>query len=218
MPQDRRHRPLRALVGAVVLIAVAATSAACQPEPEATPTSTATPTPQPRGSTPAATPTPTPTATEPPANAFTVPAACEDIYSAGMLASLEDENPPLNDPGVTMLSTQDVDLLEIIEGGAPTIRCSWGTPSEFGLATNVTVVDADQAAFVGDELAASGFGCEPLGDGTICRIEQKGVTLDDEEYTSGETHYIGGGGWVSTAWINFSPDGYTEDIVATLWG
>ena len=49
-------------------------------------------------------------------------------------------------------------------------------------------------------------------------MEQKGVTLDDEEYTSGETHYIGGGGWVSTAWINFHPDGYTEDIVDTLWG
>lgn len=214
MPHDRRHRPLRVLVGAVVLIAAATSTAGCQPEPDATPTSTTAASP----SVSAATPTATPAATEPPADAFVVPETCEEIYSTAMLGNLEDENPPLNDPEVTMLSTQDVDLLEIIEGGAPTIRCSWGEPSEFGLATNVTSVDTDEATFIGDQLVASGFECEPLGDGTVCRIEQKGVTLDDEEYTSGETHYVGGGGWVSTAWINFAPDGYTEDIVATLWG
>jgi hypothetical protein len=135
-----------------------------------------------------------------------------------MRAGLESENPPLNDPGVTMLSTQNVDLIQIIDGGAPTLRCTWGKPSEYGLATNVTAVDNDQAERVEAELAESGFDCGALGDGTICRIEQKGVTLDDEEYTSGETHFVGPGGWVSTAWINFSPDGYTEDVVATIWG
>ncbi|WP_205791291.1 hypothetical protein [Microbacterium sulfonylureivorans] len=218
MPHDRRHRTLRALIGAVVLIAAAAPMVGCRPEPA--PTGSATSTPSPSLSTPAPTPTatPTPTPTEPPADAFAVPAACEDIYSPAMIDALDEANPPLNDPGVTMLSTQDVDLIEIIESGAPTIRCSWGTPGEFGLATNVTVVDADQAVFVGDQLTAAGFGCESLGEGTVCRIEQKGVTLDDEEYMSGETHYVGGGGWVSTSWINFDPDGYTEDIVATLWG
>ncbi|WP_461474051.1 hypothetical protein [Microbacterium sp. HJ5] len=214
MPQDRRRRATRAMAVAVVLIAAAATTVACQPEPEAEPTGDSTPTivATPTGTE---TPTPTPTAT---AAAFVVPEACEDIYSAAMLADLEEENPPLNDPGVTMVSTQDVDLLEIIEGGAPTIRCSWGQPSEFGLATNVTAVDADQATFVTEQLSAGGFGCEELGEGTVCRWEQKGVTLDDEEYTSGETHYVGGGAWVSTAWINFAPDGYTEDIVETIWG
>lgn len=216
LSQGRRRDAGRTLVGAVALIAIAAALAGCRPEPEpsaspsrsATPTTTATAT-----ATPTVTPTPTPTAA-----AFIVPATCEEIYSAGMLATLEDENPPLNDPGVTMLSTQDVDLLEIIDSGLPTLRCSWGQPSEFGLATNVTAVDADQTAFVDDQLRTGGFDCTPLGDGTICSMEQKGVTLDDEEYSSGETHYVGGGGWVSTAWINFNPDGYTEDIVDTLWG
>ena len=216
LSQGRRRDAGRTLVGAVALIAIAAALAGCRPEPEpsaspsrsATPTTTTTAT-----ATPTITPTPTPTAA-----AFIVPATCEEIYSAGMLATLEDENPPLNDPGVTMLSTQDVDLLEIIDSGLPTLRCSWGQPSEFGLATNVTAVDADQAAFVDDQLRTGGFDCTPLRDGTICSMEQKGVTLDDEEYSSGETHYVGGGGWVSTAWINFNPDGYTEDIVDTLWG
>jgi hypothetical protein len=52
----------------------------------------------------------------------------------------------------------------------------------------------------------------------VCRIEQKGVTLDDNEYTRGETHYIADDALVTTSWINFAPEGYTEDIVATLWG
>lgn len=214
MPHDRRHGAIRTLGGAVILAVALALTVACLPEPGPDATTDATPTltPRPTGSSP------TPIETELPDAGFELPAACEDIYSAEMLATLESDNPPLNDPGVTMLSTQDVDLLEIIDSGAPTLRCSWGGPSEYGLATNVTLLDPEQAAFVGDQLVASGFACESLGEGTICRIEQKGVTLDDEEYTSGETHYVGGGGWVSTAWINFSPDGYTEDIVATLWG
>jgi hypothetical protein len=218
MPYDRRRRASRMLIGAVALITVAASIAGCRPEPDpepsaeptssASPTATATATP-----TASATPTPTPTA-----DAFAVPATCEEIYSPAMLAQLEEENPPLNDPGVTMLSTQDVDLLEVLDSGLPTLRCSWGMPSEFGLATNVSAVDADQAAFIDEQLLAGGFDCQTLGEGTICSFEQKGVTLDDEEYTSGETHYVGGGGWVSTAWINYVPDGYTEDIVDTLWG
>ena len=218
MLQDRRRRANRTLIGAVAVIAIGGSIVGCRPEPEpsAEPTTSSSPT-STVIATPTATPiaTPTPTAT---ASAFAVPATCEEIYSAAMLASLKDENPPLNHAGVTMLSTQDVDLLAIIDGGAPTIRCSWGEPSEFGLATNVTVVDSGQTAFVSEQLAAGGFACEPLGEGTICSMEQKGVTLDDEEYASGEVHYVGGGGWVSTAWINFAPDDYTEDIVDTLWG
>ena len=84
--------------------------------------------------------------------------------------------------------------------------------------SKLTALDADRSAFVEDQLLAGGFDCSTLGDGTMCAIEQKGVTLDDEPYTSGETHFVGGGGWVSTAWINFHPEGYTEDIVDTLWG
>lgn len=209
-----RTAPAARALGAVAIVAAATLFTACQPEPAGTPSAepTTSLSPRPGGTSPS------PIESQAPDAEFALPAACEDIYSATMLGRLEVENPPLNHPNVTMLSTQNVDLLEIIESGAPTIRCSWGTPSEFGLATNVTVVDAEQAETIEAELMASGHACEPLGDGTICRIEQKGVTLDDEEYASGETHFVGGGGWVSTAWINFAPEGYSEDIVATLWG
>lgn len=214
MPPRRRPNASRTLTGAVVLALAAVLTVGCQPEPG--PQSTGEPSvsvsPRPTGSTP------TPIETELPGTTFKLPGSCDDIYSASMRDSLESENPPLNDPGVTMLSTQNVELIQIIDGGAPTLRCTWGVPSEYGLATNVTAVDNDQAARVEEELGASGFDCKALGEGTICRTEQKGVTLDDEEYTSGETHFVGAGGWVSTAWINFSPKGYTEDVVATIWG
>lgn len=204
----------RVAVGSVALIALAAVMAGCRPEPTATPSSS----PSITLKDPTPGPSVTPIETEKPQAGFELPAGCEQIYSEAMLASLQSANPPLNDPGVTMLSTENADLLEIIHGGAPTLRCSWGQPSEFGLATNVTVIDGDQATAVLAALPAAGFGCEALGDGTVCRIEQKGVTLDDNEYTRGETHYVGDGGLVTTAWINFAPEGYTEDVVATLWG
>lgn len=204
----------RVAIGCVALAALAVVVAGCRPEPAATPSSS--PSITVKEPTPA--PSVSPIETEKPQAGFELPASCEQIYSAAMLASLQSANPPLNDPGVTMLSTENADLLEIIHGGAPTLRCSWGKPSEYGLATNVTVIDADQAEAVLAALPAAGFGCEALGDGTVCRIEQKGVTLDDNEYTRGETHYVGDGAVVTTAWINFAPDGYTEDVVATLWG
>ncbi len=209
-----QSRWTRIVIGCVALTAVAAVTTGCRPESEATPASS--PSVTMKDQTPG--PSVTPIETEKPQASFDVPGACEEIYSPEMLAQLQSANPPLNDPGVTMLSTENADLLEIIHGGAPTLRCSWGQPSEFGLATNVTAIDADQQQAVLAALPEAGFGCESLAEGTVCRIEQRGVTLDDTEYTRGETHYVGGGGLVTTAWINFAPEGYTEDVVATLWG
>lgn len=203
----------RIAIGCLVLVTLAAAMTGCRPEPAATPSSS----PSVTVKNPTPDPSVTPIETQKPQAQFEVPPACEQIYSAGMLAQLQAANPPLNDPGVTMLSTENADLLEIIHSGAPTLRCSWGKPSEYGLATNVTAIDAEQSAAILAALPAAGFGCEALGAGTVCRIEQRGVTLDDKEYTRGETHYVGAGGVVTTAWINFAPEGYTEDIVATLW-
>ncbi|MCC2033786.1 hypothetical protein [Microbacterium allomyrinae] len=206
--------PRRIAIGAVAIVAVVGAATGCRPEPAVTPSAT----PSFSVDTPTPGPSVTPIETEMPDAGFELPASCEGIYSTALLADLEATNPPLNDPGVTMLSTENVDVLEILHSGVPTLRCTWGQPSEYGLATNVTVVDAAQIDAIAQALPAAGFGCEPLGDGTVCRIEQRGITLDDEEYTRGESHYLGAGGLVTTAWINFTPEGYTEDIVATLWG
>ncbi|MFD4959324.1 hypothetical protein [Microbacterium sp. NPDC058389] len=207
----------RLVVGAAALLLIAAVTTGCRPE-GGTPTQTPSSSPSITVKDPTPGPSVTPFETDEPQAGFEMPTTCETIYSAAMLASLESANPPLNDPGVTMLSTENADLLEVIHSGAPTLRCSWGKPSEYGLATNVTAIEPQQSATLVSALGAAGFGCEPMGDGTVCRIEQKGVTLDDNEYTRGETHYIADDAVITTAWINFAPEGYTEDIVATLWG
>ncbi len=209
----RRDLVLRCIA---LLAAVAFVATACAPEPDPsdTPSPGSTPTP----TLPTPKPVPTPIETNLPDAGFALPEQCEDIYSDEMLAALNAANPPLNDPGVTMNSSQNVDALELLTSGIPTIRCSWGRPSESGLATNVSVVDAARTAALVDALRAAGFGCESIWEGTHCQIEERTVDLDDNEVTLGESHFVRGDGWVSTAWINFAPEGYTEDVVSTLWG
>lgn len=213
-PSTRGRRPIRVLSVSVAVIALCAALAGCRPEPE--PTASPTPSSSPAASV--ATPSPTPTATATAGEDITLPTSCEQIYSTEMLATLNAQNPPLNDPGVTMTSTQNVEALEALASGIPTIRCSWGMPSEYGLATNVSIVDAALSAELVSAFANAGFACEPLDAGTICRYEQAIVDLDDNLVEIGEVHVLRGNAWISTATIDFSPDGYTEDIVGVLWG
>jgi hypothetical protein len=201
----------RALMAAAASIAFAVVLTGCVPEPTPGDTPSSAPSSEPPS---AGTPTPLPTSD---AEAPALPADCTEIYSAGMLATLEADNPPLNDPGVSLFSTDQAALLELLDS-TPTVRCSWGVPSDYGLATNVTPVSAEQRRYVLDALTAAGFGCEEDGATTYCRIEQRGVSLEDAEFVRGETHALADGLWVSTNWINFSPDGYTEDVVSTLVG
>jgi hypothetical protein len=206
------QRSLGAALAGLLLAAAAVT--ACAPEPTA-------PSPQPSETgavsptTPAATSTATPV---PAAEKIELPASCEDVFSPEMRAALEASDPPLNDPGVTMLATQNAELLEILDSGIPTIRCTWGAPSEKGIATNVSLVDPEQSAAILAALVSAGFGCEEALGGTVCRIEQRTITQDDNQVVLGETHLLRGNAWVSTARINADPQGYTEDIAATLWG
>ena len=210
----------RASAAAASLILAAFLVTACAAEPRDPAASSTPPRPtatESESATASPTESPSPTATAASDDEIALPAACEDLYSAAMLATLNAQAPPLNDPGVTMLSTQIAELLEIQTSGIPTLRCSWGGPSEFGLATNVSIIDAGQSDAILGALQSSGFECAEYDGGTICRMQQKRIDLDDEEVALGETHHVRGNGWVSTAWINFAPEGYTEDIADTLW-
>jgi len=213
---SRRAAIVRMGTGAIALLTLSLGLVGCQPEPSpsATPSrSQASPSPSPSMSTP----TPTPSETAQTGADIELPTACEQLYSPAMLASLQQRG-PLNDPGVTMTSTQTVGALEILASGIATLRCSWGAPSETGLATNVSIVDHTQSAAVLDSLAGAGFACDPVEGGTVCRFEKSMIDLDDNIVVLGEEHVLRGNAWVSTATINFAQDGYTEDIIATLWG
>lgn len=198
-----------ALLGAMIAVLLVG----CVPEPAdegASSTASSSPASTPSGG--AMTPSPAPSA-----SAQALPADCESLYSAEMRATLEADIPPLNDPGIEMLSTTNATLLETLQA-VPSLRCTWGPPSERGMTTTVAVLDADQRSAVLDAMNAAGYGCESAGEATICRTEQRGVSLDDVPYTRGETHALQDGFWVATAWLNVAPEGYTEDILAQLRG
>lgn len=219
-----RHAVRTASVLAGVAL-VAAALAACATPPEASvstlPTTTS---PGPSNASPTtSSPAPSSAALSPSSSpsedagtALVLPGACEDIYSDAMFAHLTTTAPPLNDPGHTMPSTELAAGREVLDA-APTLRCTWGGASEYGLSTNVTFVDAGQSASIEQAAVEAGMTCKPHAEGTICRIRQDRF-VDGELYaTDGETHYFRDNGWVATHWINFAPEGYTEDIVATLW-
>ncbi len=215
----RRTVPAGVAAAAAVAIVLCLSLVGCQPEPGPSPVGECE-----RGPSSRAhrhplqrQPSPTPSETAGAGEEIALPAACEELYSAAMLASLQ-RRAPLNDPGVTMNSTQNVGALEILTPasrrsaarGAP--RASPGSPRTCRSSTPA------QSAAVSDALRSAGFACEPIEGGTVCRTEQTVITQDDEQVTLSETHFLRGNGWISTATINFEPEGYTEDIVSTLWG
>lgn len=200
------------ILGAAAALAIATLAlAGCQPEPAARPTTSATATADP---TPSATPTPTPTVGH---DDIALPADCDSIYSPTMRTALEAADPPLNDPGLTLGSSQIVEALELLESGIPTLRCTWGVPSEQGLATNVSIIEQEQAQELIVAFQAVGFLCDPVDSGTLCTLERTTIDSDDYQVDLGESHFFRGNGWVSTSWVGFIVDGYTEDIAATLW-
>lgn len=199
----RRARALSALA----LVALA--TAGCAPEPGEGPTpSTGAP-----GPTLTASPVPAPAATP-----FALPTDCRQLYSAGMFANLERALPPLNDPAVTLYATQVPEALDVLQSGIPTVRCTWGSAGEEGLATAVSVVDGEQSSRVQDALAAAGFECGDALGGVVCRTQTETVTMDDEVVSLGESHLLRDDAWVATSWVGALPEGYTEDIAGTLWG
>ena len=144
---NARHVGLqRAAAGAAAAAALCLGLVGCQPEP--VPTSAPTPSASASASpSPSPTGSPSPTETAQAGEEIALPTACEQLYSPAMLAALQ-QRVPLNDPGITMTSTQNVGALEILTSGIPTLRCTWGAPSETGLATNVSIVDPAQSAAV----------------------------------------------------------------------
>ena len=206
-----RHALTTAFAGAVIGAAVLAL-AGCAPEPTATSSSSLTVSASPGATSTAAVASPSPAAT----SAASLPASCEQLYSAGMLSTLNATLAPLNDPAIDLPATQVVPALEILRSGIPTLHCTWGAAGRPGLATNVSILTSDQASSVQDAVAANGFGCSDVAGGTLCTRQAQTVDFNDNVVTQGESQFLRGSTWVTTAWVGALPDGYTEDIAATL--
>ncbi|QLD11042.1 hypothetical protein [Microbacterium oleivorans] len=212
-----RRTALR-LVPVVAAVALLATGCATPVGGAATPDPTQT------SVTPSAEPSTSPTAepaeteTPAPTDEIALPASCDDVFVGDLRATLDAEIAPLNDPGVTMYSTENADALTVLESGVPTLRCTWGRPSDRGIATTVAIVSSEQAATVSDALSAAGFESEEASDGDYFRTSQQMLSMDEELVELGETHFLRGNAWISTRWINYGPSSYTPGIVSALWG
>ncbi|MBA8816491.1 hypothetical protein FHX48_001564 [Microbacterium halimionae] len=204
------HSLVRATAVLAVVAAVPFAVTACAPEPSASASASST-----EGSA-APTMTPSPTASTA-TDDITLPESCDSLYSDAMLATLQADLPPLNDSDVDLYSTQIVPALEILDSGIPTLRCTWGGPGTLGLATNASVVSAEQTATVIDALTTAGLTCADVMNGTLCAAQSEVVDLDGNTVARGESHYLRANAWIATSWVGALPNGYSEDIAAKLW-
>ncbi|MEC5186158.1 hypothetical protein RCH12_003639 [Cryobacterium sp. MP_3.1] len=146
------------------------------------------------------------------------PASCEQIYSPVMMGAFGDLvlNPAWTaESGATVRDGADDPELRAIINANEHLSCRWVTPdgaSDTGVSTSVVWVTAEQTAAIEARLRALGMECyEELG-GLRCLTE---TTTDIGKY--GQSHFLRGGIWLATLWVNAGPDGYTHDMVNTIW-
>lgn len=147
-----------------------------------------------------------------------VPASCDGVYSRDWAPEMGGLvlNPEwvLEAPVAETTTSFDVELNETSQQ-TRTIVCRWGHEnggSDRGVTTGIGPVTAEEQQSVLARMQQLEFDCyEELG-GTRCVTE-----MSDDNGSLGESHFLRDGVWIATKWLNISPDGYTHDIINTLW-
>lgn len=144
-----------------------------------------------------------------------IPASCEDIYTRDWATELKPLvlNPAWSqvDPGVAVT---DVALTQLLEPNTQ-LTCQWGKStggSDVGMVTNLATVDEHTIALAKSRIATLGWACSDQWNGVRCVTEGS-----DANGSWGESDFFRDGVWIATRWTNSGPDGYTADIVHTLW-
>jgi hypothetical protein len=172
--------------------------------------------------TPTASAAPLPVASLAPTNPVGGPAptSCDEIYSPTMLETFSEThalNPAWTATAepATRIGTLDPELSGFI-AAAQHLTCVWANPvggSDSGLVTNVVFVTDEQAAAAQERLEAVAQNCyEELG-GLRCVMQSE----TDADGSAGESHFLREGIWLATSYVNAGPDGYTHDLIATIW-
>lgn len=198
--------PRRSSLRAAVVAAVAAgmlTLAACAPEGgTATPSSGTSPSASPT-SAPTASPSPSPSATA----SASIPTDCRAILSEPVLAELGET--PLNDPATGVATGVQSD---------GSLVCLWRDPraDTTMLQTTISRMNRGPALDMLNALAdAEGFTCYTPDGGTRCE-----KTWPDPQYpvTDGRTLFWRDDILIDTQFSNLAPSGYTDSIVAHVFG
>ncbi|MGO4691312.1 hypothetical protein [Glaciibacter sp. 2TAF33] len=165
--------------------------------------------------------TPTPIATDAAGVDPRHPSSCAEIYTtdwAAQLSPLLVLNPAwTQDPaGGAIRYRGEDDGLETVLEATTSVTCIWAKASgggDVGLTTNVAEITETQQASVTERMSGLGYSCFEEIKGLRCVTE---VTADGSSW--GESHFLREGLWFATKWVNTSPEGYTHDIVGTVFG
>ncbi|MFE1645914.1 hypothetical protein ACFM35_10080 [Microbacterium sp. P01] len=209
MTRRRRHTVLLA----ASVVALSAVLAACAPtDGEATPATSAPSrtdgatsgaSPGVSGS-PTGSPSPAPTSTSAP---VAIPVDCEAMLSDAVRAQLAGT--PLNDPALGVPTGVQAD---------GSLECAWRDPraDTTGLFTTISRMNRGPALDMLNDLAdTEGFNCYTPDMGTRCE-----KTWQNTQYpvTDGRTLYWRDGVLIDTMYSNLAPSGYTDSIIASIWG
>lgn len=197
---------------AVVVVVVLGMSGGRSPEPS--PTTIA---PTPTSEAPSTPPSEPPATSDPGTpSAVVIPTDCAGIYTRDWAPELGGLvlNPAWSEDE-PLWGSNDRGAITMLEGTAE-LRCAWVQDAgggDVGIITNVAGLTPEQQDSMAEYFPGAGFTCyEELG-GTRCVIEE---TTDAGEW--GESHFLREGVWIATRWANVSPEGYTHDIVAAIFG
>jgi hypothetical protein len=143
--------------------------------------------------------------------------ACLDLYSDTMVSQLEQAgyelNPPRDGLDDSSFGVYNPELSSVLQAHAGDGTCNWLTTSfHEGISTRVADLSGGEAATVAAALAAGGYDQETI-DGYTRFYSSEMLELG--EY--GESFYLRGNTWIATKWSGFAPNGYTKDIIETVW-
>ncbi|MFF1879670.1 hypothetical protein [Leifsonia sp. NPDC058230] len=100
---------------------------------------------------------------------------------------------------------------------APGLICDWAPPagpSELFLTTQVRHVDGTTQAAALARLATIGAACNAYLGGDLCVMNAP----DGNGALVGESQYFRDGVWLASDWYNAGPEGYTNEMIKTMFG
>lgn len=194
------RRPLTRTAATIIAVVAVGLLAGCAPDPADAPTPTSS------AGTPGPTGSPTPTATPTPsATPVALPTDCRAILTEAVLAQFGDL--PLNDPAFTGTGVQP--------DGA--LVCVWGRPdTDTGrLQTTISSMSRGPALDMLNGLVAEGYSCYTPTGGTRCE-----KVWIDEQYpvNDGRTLFWRQDVLIDTQYTNLAPSGYTDAVIAGVFG
>jgi hypothetical protein len=170
-----------------------------------------------RGATVAPTASPPPTVVQSPATPVSVlPSGCGGLFSEAMTVTLDQLGFTLSSryDGPWHTGSADEQLRGQLDAAAADSRqlsCHW-TSASAGLLTRVTEVDAQQLAAATARLEQLDSTLLSEHGGQRYVIERQGAAG-----ATGESHFFREGVWFATHWLEHGQQGYTADMVRSVF-